>query len=382
MADWGAIGNMLQGVGAGFSGTLPQYLQGKAAEEEAAFLKDERRRQALIQDFTKAYVLGQNGNWDAATRLLENRHENIVKLGGDPRDTMGLLEMARDPNRRQEALSELGGFYQAAVAAGEVELPGGGVEGAKRTDVFKNGAVLQTRSDGSIVLTTPAGGAIGPSDPGWQEAISSATGSGIQYAGEEAAAKAYAQQGAQYQYAAPIAGAQANARAAVEAETAPAIAAATVAATKGAEAQVERGNTARTNAVAFDAYNKAMEGVRGAFSKTDTGPMAGRLPAVTAAQQGAEGARAAAAPVLKQLFRSSGEGVFTDKDQQLLMDMMPDRKDHPEVVQQKLNTIDAIVKAKLNINGPAAQRTGGQLMQDAQGNKAMVYPDGTIEEVR
>jgi len=372
----------LQGAGAWFSGQGPQYEQSRAAAEEAAFLKDERRRQALIQDFTKAYVLGQNGNWDAATRLLENRHENIVKLGGDPRDTMGLLEMARDPNRRQEALSELGGFYQAAVAAGEVELPGGGVEGAKRTDVFKNGAVLQTRSDGSIVLTTPSGGAIGPSDPGWQEAISSATGSGIQYAGEEAAAKAYAQQGAQYQYAAPIAGAQANARAAVEAETAPAIAAATVAATKGAEAQVERGNTARTNAVAFDAYNKAMEGVRGAFSKTDTGPMAGRLPAVTAAQQGAEGARAAAAPVLKQLFRSSGEGVFTDKDQQLLMDMMPDRKDHPEVVQQKLNTIDAIVKAKLNINGPAAQRTGGQLMQDAQGNKAMVYPDGTIEEVR
>jgi hypothetical protein len=28
------------------------------------------------------------------------------------------------------------------------------------------------------------------------------------------------------------------------------------------------------------------------------------------------------------------------------------------------------------------QKTGGQLMVDAQGTKAMVYPDGSIEEVQ
>jgi len=121
-----------------------------------------------------------------------------------------------------------------------------------------------------------------------------------------------------------------------------------------AKTDIDRANQARTNAMAFSAYQEAMKGISNAFTGTDTGPVAGWVPAVTAAQQTAEGAVAAAAPVLKQLFRSAGEGVFTDKDQQLLMDMMPKRTDHPEVVQYKLATIDKIVAAKLGTGGQSA----------------------------
>jgi hypothetical protein len=127
-----------------------------------------------------------------------------------------------------------------------------------------------------------------------------------------------------------------------------------------AKTDIDRSNQARTNAMAFSAYQEAMNGISNAFTGTDTGPVAGRVPAVTAAQQTAEGAVAAAAPVLKQLFRSAGEGVFTDKDQQLLMDMMPKRTDHPEVVQYKLATIDKIVAAKLG--------TGGQTQDEDLGS--------------
>lgn len=61
----------------------------------------------------------------------------------------------------------------------------------------------------------------------------------------------------------------------------------------------------------------------------------------------AEGSVAAMAPVLKQLFRTAGEGTFTDKDQQLLVSMLPTRTDTPAARQFKMTNIDNIVRAKL-----------------------------------
>jgi len=373
----------LQGAGAWFSGNGPQYQYAKAQEQETAFLKDEKRREALIQDFATAYQLGSQGAWDSADRFLESREGFIKQLGGDTYHTTGIRQMMADPAQRATALQELEPYY---IAHQMGQKAAGGPEGAKRTDVFKNGAVLQATSDGSIRLTTPNGEAIQPGQPGWQEAISAATGSGVQYAGEEAAARAYAQQGAQYQYAAPIAGAEAQARASVEAATAPQIARDVKAAETGAAAATELQGQQRSNSLALDTYNAAMSELEASLGNTETGPIAGRIPAVTAKAQIAEGTVAAIAPVLKQLFRSAGEGVFTDKDQALLMDMLPKRTDHPETIAAKKANIDAIVRAKLGGSPsamPAARTTrhGGKLMVDAQGNKAMVYPDGTVEEM-
>ena len=96
-----------------------------------------------------------------------------------------------------------------------------------------------------------------------------------------------------------------------------------------------------------------MKGLRGAT----TGPFVGRAMPMTAAQQTAEGGVSAMAPVLKQLFRVAGEGVFTDKDQALLLDMVPTRVDLPEARENKIKNIDAIVKAKLGRG--KAQTSGG-----------------------
>jgi hypothetical protein len=107
---------------------------------------------------------------------------------------------------------------------------------------------------------------------------------------------------------------------------------------------------------AWNMYSTAMDGVRKAMENTTTGPILGRVPAFSAAQQTADGAVAAIAPVLKQLFRTAGEGTFTDKDQQLLLAMVPTRADRAEARDAKIANIDAIVSAKL---GKAAPGNGG-----------------------
>ena len=168
MADWAGIGQMLQGIGAGFQGKGAEYLAAKAAEDENAFLNDERRREAFVKDMVYTNAYAQAGNWDAVTKRLSSRLDGIKTLKGNDFHTKGLLEMAADPARREEFLNETNAFIQAAVMARDIELPVGGNEGAKRTDVFKNGSVLQATSDGGIRLTVPSGQSIMPGQPGWQ----------------------------------------------------------------------------------------------------------------------------------------------------------------------------------------------------------------------
>lgn len=109
---------------------------------------------------------------------------------------------------------------------------------------------------------------------------------------------------------------------------------------KASEAQSDRDAT-------LQLYETAMAGLRSGLDGTVTGPVAGRFPAVTTGQQVAEGGVAAMAPILKQLFRAAGEGTFTDKDQELLLRMVPTRTDTPEAREAKMQNIDNIVRAKL-----------------------------------
>ncbi|MCO1335199.1 hypothetical protein MO867_12735 [Microbulbifer sp. OS29] len=111
----------------------------------------------------------------------------------------------------------------------------------------------------------------------------------------------------------------------------------------------EAEKTAALNAKTYKAYQAGMEGLSKGMEGTTTNPIAGSLPALTSEAQTADGAVSAMAPVLKSLFREAGEGVFTDKDQELLINMMPTRKDHPEARKAKLDMVDRIVRAKLGV---------------------------------
>lgn len=109
-------------------------------------------------------------------------------------------------------------------------------------------------------------------------------------------------------------------------------------------------------------YETARDGLISGLEGSTTGPIIGRLPAVTASQQIAEGSVAAMAPVLKQLFRVAGEGVFTDRDQALLLNMIPKRTDRPEARKAMIENIDSIVKAKLGMS----TRSGVQSQQQTE----------------
>lgn len=151
----------------------------------------------------------------------------------------------------------------------------------------------------------------------------------------------------------------ARAKAVVELQTAPEIARRTAESTQQGKTQAELQETQRKNKTAFNVYSTGMTNLRQAMAGTDTGPLAGRIPAVTSAQQIAEGAGAAMAPVLKQLFREAGEGTFTEGDQKLLTDMLPKRTDHPEAAKAKLQMIDELVAAKLGQRLGAPPPGGG-----------------------
>lgn len=112
------------------------------------------------------------------------------------------------------------------------------------------------------------------------------------------------------------------------------------------------------NKKAFEAFDVGMKNLESAMSETETGPIMGRLPAVTTEQQTAEGAMATMAPVLKSMFRTAGEGTFTDKDQELLMKMVPTRTDTPEARQAKVGMIYDIVRSKLGVNETPMQKEG------------------------
>jgi hypothetical protein len=150
-----------------------------------------------------------------------------------------------------------------------------------------------------------------------------------------------------------------------------------------AERDADQAKLQQQNARAFATYTAAMKGLENAMAQTSTGPVSGRMPSVTAAQQTAEGAVAAMAPVLKGLFRNAGEGTFTDKDQEILLAMVPTRKDHPEARAAKIANINMIVASKLGLptpggsDSPVHVSTPDEAARLAPGTQ-FVTPDGQV----
>jgi len=121
----------------------------------------------------------------------------------------------------------------------------------------------------------------------------------------------------------------------------------------------------RGNSLALGVYETAVGSLANALENTETGAFVGFLPAITENQQIAQGAVAAMAPILKQIFRGAGEGTFTDSDQKILLQMIPTRSTLPAARISQLSSIDAIVRAKLapvvRAEGEPGQSIGGDL---------------------
>jgi hypothetical protein len=105
----------LGAFGAGVQGKAPEYF---AAQEQLS----EQRRTALLQDARKTLMHLQAGNVDSASKLLQNRMAAIQKLGGDPSDTAGIINLLQQgPEGINQAISELSILDQAAVANGAMQ---------------------------------------------------------------------------------------------------------------------------------------------------------------------------------------------------------------------------------------------------------------------
>lgn len=118
-------------------------------------------------------------------------------------------------------------------------------------------------------------------------------------------------------------------------------------ASKQGQDDAEQASLAEQNAKAYQAFSLGVGNLRTSLSNTVTGPGMGLVPAVTSEAQEAEGAGALMAPLLKNLFREAGEGTFTKDDQQILLDMLPDRNTFGPARDRKLYMVDSIVRIKL-----------------------------------
>lgn len=169
-----------------------------------------------------------------------------------------------------------------------------------------------------------------------------------------------------------------------ERDAAAAMKSAEASASAQAQAGVEGTQKAVAQNAALGLWDQALSGLREGLAGTETGPIAGRIPAFTGAQQKAESAVAALAPVLKQIFRVAGEGTFTDRDQAMLLDMIPTRKVDESVREDVIANIDSIVRAKLNsaqafqVGGKPAEDKFivGKTYKDANGNTAKYLGNG------
>lgn len=125
-----------------------------------------------------------------------------------------------------------------------------------------------------------------------------------------------------------------------------------------AKTATDAGEQYKSSEGAWNVWQVARNGLAGAMADTWNFPGMGLMPNLTDAQRKAAGARAQLAPVLKSMFRTAGEGTFTDKDQELLLAMIPDEGDGDEVAAWKLSQMDQLIMAKLGLTPQGAGYEG------------------------
>lgn len=120
MAKFDQIANALSGFGAGIQGRGPEFIKGLADDKQR--LSDDRKRAAAI-DMYKAYNLLDSGNIDGAMNFGEERHNAIVKLGGDPSDTVQFMRQLSEDPSGQTAKRDLEIALKMASAQKFINLP-------------------------------------------------------------------------------------------------------------------------------------------------------------------------------------------------------------------------------------------------------------------
>jgi len=114
------------------------------------------------------------------------------------------------------------------------------------------------------------------------------------------------------------------------------------------KAEVEGEVARQQGAATYAGLEQALDAYQTVLTDANTFFGMGFLPAVTDQQQLAEQFRAGLAPLLKSAVRDSGEGVFTDADQALLMAMLPSRNTNESAIPAQIAFVKQVIKAKMD----------------------------------
>jgi len=324
MPNWDRIGQQVLGFGEGYQGRGQQFLEGL----------EDKRKEALVTDAFTVMNQMTNQDYAGARSVLINRLEAIKNLGGDPSDTDRVLY-------KLEA-GDYNGVYNDTKSVVDMAIQTGKFGAGLPAEIRAFNTMTQGLTQDEIDHARRIRLGLDPRAVGSASQTITSLGSAPEVADTERVLAAGKETGTLE--------AQLKLKPGVEAAVTKAVREATMLADMNQEQ--------RTNETTFAVYDTGMSRLITGMDSTLTGPFIGMVPAVTANQQIADGAIAAMAPVMKQMFRAAGEGIFTDKDQELLLNMIPSRKDHPEARAAKLEMIDAIVRAKLRISMTPQQQTG------------------------
>lgn len=333
---------------------LQEQIAGQQAQTEQQGQLNRIRSLAVFAGDVEGDV--RRGDLSSIRQKTESRVEQLRQQGQNPNDSQELLRLIDNPNLTDEQkLREIESLSGEAIANaqrfGAITATAGQTAGQReRASLLRD---LEGATDESGRLK-PVGDLTIAQRTAAVEAglLPRATGS----AAQTIAAAGTAQQigASEAVIAEQKAAAKETGKLASQLKLQPDVKAAVEGAVAQARADVKLQEGVRDNDSALQTYETAMTGLVESLGGTTTGPIAGFLPAFTESQQIADGAVAAMSPILKQIFRSAGEGTFTDSDQRLLNEMIPTRTDRPAARVAKLENIDAIVRAKLG-RGQAAQ---------------------------
>jgi len=382
MAD---LGNVRQGLEAFFTNTPVTQIRDRDRTSaknrlDEMLALDEQRQKAMAIDARGVNTALKNRNTPLARRLINNRLADLGRLGGDPTETQNILDGINSGDI-EGTIKELDDFDRVAVSLKLVDDPIDREIKEAKLQASLNPAKTQQKSLDQKKFEDLMDLA-GLSKAEKKEAariklrlIPGAVGSSAQtISADQQLTDDVATSQAAIEAAKEIAKLKSQLR------LKPAIQKAVTLATGEANLISDNKELANSNEKALKVYSVGIESLAGSLSNTTTGPFAGLMPALTSSAQSAEGAIAIMAPLLKKVFRASGEGNFTDSDQKLLMDMIPTRSDRPSAVKFKLNAIDAIIQAKLGVQqgqqSTDSNSTAEQPQPSAENDNELTSPSG------
>lgn len=287
-----------------------------------------KRKTEYVTDFTKVADAVRQGDMVNAEKMLVDRLERIDKRGGDASDSMrAYYTLLNNPDEfiagvdsmmRARYEEGLGGKSAKDRPAGIQEFDYLAKAGELTPEDLRRAARvelgLDPRAVGSSIMTMSE-------DP------------------ETVARVADAE--------ATIVGAKDRAGLIARLELEPRVQAALTEATAFAQAQADAAAENRSNDRALKVYQQAANSLEEALGVTATGTFVGLMPAFTTNQKVADGAASLLRPILKDVVRSAGEGTFTEGDQKIIDDLIPQRTDTPESRALKMQMLDNFIMGKL-----------------------------------